>query len=327
MSKNISFLIILFNLFLISCSNSHEGTPVEINVDNTFGGDVITTTITPFSASFDNNWNNHITYYVANNKESLEKIINEIVKTHSLVYYYDYPDVHIGHSSYEKFYETIYGLEPDTYYYYILAFESSGTIRISPIKEFKTEEINLYITLEGSDVIWCGVNFMENRGDFIESQFIESQLFSKNSMPDANEETIPGEWRYPTKAELEQLSKICKITLIDFEKMFMRLTDNNGNNLYIPFTDQYYDPRVINMKGCAFPYSGGEGGLILNPGSHYGVRDERSDVSPIFGLYLDKIHEKPLSVTSDFYDITVTDVNGDKIQYHEKRGVRFVMDK
>ena len=304
-----------------------DGPTVVINAEDTFGGELMSPTITPFSVSFDNNANDNLTYYVSKNKESLEKIISEMVKKHSIVYPYDYSDVTFGHSSYDKFYETIYGLESNTSYYYIVAWEGPQTIRISPIKEFKTEEINLYVTLEGSDVIWCGVNFIENRGNFKDSQFMESQLFYKNSLPSPNEETIPGKWRYPTKAELEQLSKICKITLIDFEKMFMRLTDNNGNNLYIPFTDQYYDPRLVNMKGCAFPYSGGEGGLILNPGNHYGVIDERCDISPVFGFYLDKIHEKPLSVSSDFYDITVTNVNGDKTHYNEKRGVRFVMDK
>ena len=80
MTKYLSFIIIAFNLIFISCTDSKDGPTVVINAEDTFGGELMSPTITPFSVSFDNNANDNLTYYVSKNKESLEKIISEMVK-------------------------------------------------------------------------------------------------------------------------------------------------------------------------------------------------------------------------------------------------------
>ncbi len=79
-------------------------------------------------------------------------------------------------------------------------------------------------------------------------------------MPNPSEETIEGDWRYPSKEELEALSKICQVTLVDYIKMVVRLTDVKGTNLYIPFNQYYLADSTNGIDGCAFPYKDGTGG-------------------------------------------------------------------
>lgn len=67
--------------------------------------------------------------------------------------------------------------------------------------------------------------------------------------------------------------------------------------------------------------------FILNTTWEFGNVDERTVGSPNFGASLDEINERPMYISTDFYDIIVTSMNGDQTQYIEKRGVRFVMDK
>ena len=67
--------------------------------------------------------------------------------------------------------------------------------------------------------------------------------------------------------------------------------------------------------------------FILNTSWKFGNVSERTIGSPRFGVRLDEINESPMYISTDFYDIIVTSMNGDQTQYTEKRGVRFVMDK
>ena len=67
--------------------------------------------------------------------------------------------------------------------------------------------------------------------------------------------------------------------------------------------------------------------FILNTTWEFGNVSERTIGSPRFVVRLDEINERPMYISTDFYDIIVTSMNGDQTQYTEKRGVRFVMDK
>ena len=127
---------------------------------------------------------------------------------------------------------TIRGLTPNTKYFVIGVIEDwqGDMIKISSKKNIKTENVPSYVDL-GGDIYWCSVNYKADRQTFEPSQFNTQDLFFSYTLPNPNDEIIPGDWRYPTKNELQYLCDNCIVTLIDFKDRYVRLTNNAGLNL------------------------------------------------------------------------------------------------
>ena len=316
---------VIFSFCLTSCQDSPDRP--QINIDTEFGADLESISVTPISASFNTRFSSFYRVYYSEDKDALEKVINDIKKTGNLDS--TYPDnVSMLLSNERKSHITTYSLQPNTKYYYFLTTKYGGegkygAIDISKIKEFKTEEIKLYVSIEGSDVIWCGVNFIPNRGKFDENQFLQSKLYYQDSLPDPSEEMLEGNWRYPTKEEMEQLVENCSITFIDYDKMFARITDKTGNNLYLPFNEKFIANNFVGIPNCGFPYEYGWGGLFLESNSGYDYR-ENEFYSPFFGSGL---KNNKIYINDNFYTWSYINLQGKTVSGTNPRGIRFVMDK
>ena len=221
-------------MFLLSCKNGDE--PEYIIYCDDIGVSVMAGSITPGSVTFskDDRSIGKFIIFVSENKDSLEQIRKLpyiSANTPACIYW--------GRIDRDQLSKTIYDLKPSTIYYYFISQDlSDSPDRVSPINSFETEDINLYVNMGGS-IEWCGVNYLENRGDFNYEQFFSSSLFEPKELPNPKEEVIEGDWRYPTLQELQELSETAKVTMVDFNKQFVRITSAAGNNLYIPFTYRY----------------------------------------------------------------------------------------
>lgn len=341
--KLLSFIGLWF-MFLLSCQNGDEPkneNNVILNYAD-FGESIKSGSLTPIS----------VTVYVGSDsrdvcisekRDSLELVMND----------YDYYRYYDDKQSGVRFerplrygnYITFYGLKPATTYYYFATedgYNPGDPRKISPLHSFKTEDINLYVSM-GSCIEWCGVNYLENRGEFHWTQFLSTSLFSYKELPNPSLENIEGDWRYPTKQELQELSETCTVTMVDFNKDFVRMTNSEGINLYIPFsynkkgdswTDGYKQLMLI-------PADDDESGIyVLTPNLNLSKKvDELA-----FGYsvkcgeeltqYKLKIEKGSSNIKndeySDFFHWSYLDLsNGNSQQKHgdEKRGVRFVREK
>ena len=353
MKKNLFLTHILLMLCvtvsLTSCSNDDmdSNSKADILDYDGFGEVVLEGSITPFSVTIDViNGGRPRTAYISENKDSLEIVM------HNFDYYYpSYAKPECikrednEWSSYER-YITFYGLKPNTQYYWFLTedgYNPEDPRKISLIHSFVTEDMNIYCDLGGS-VIWCGVNYLENRGIFDNSQFLKSSLFGYSELPNPSSESLEGNWRYPTRTEIQELCDNCKVTMIDFRNQFVRITSQNGENMYIPFTYRYsMQTQSWGRKNLMlFPCDGN------NSFTYYGLCVYTPDISPLYNLsgYYIKFEEDltdyelkivtPSSTNvrdsnlSDFFCWSYIDATGTTEQRRhgdEKRGIRYVMDK
>ena len=322
------FLVGLLSISLCACNGKDEQLQTVVVTDSQdVDITVITESITPVSATFETTNSTYI--YASCERQDIEDVISQIKK----MGYCGYSDLEnrdlkfnlgIGDSNRK----TLYDLESNTTYYYIgVIYDGDNNIKISPIKKFTTSEIELYVTLEGCDVVWCGVNFLKDRYNYEESQFLQSSLCFKSTLPSPSEETIEGNWRYPTKAELTQLTEACHITLVDCELSLARLTDSNGKHLYINFT--WIVPDHFGWSAVCFPCQGGDYAMHLRIASLCVLGDLNYWMkgNPYFGNALDKLPDNDLFISDEVYQWNYTDV--DKIHHSGTTGraVRFVMDK
>ena len=318
------FLLGLLSISLCACNGEDE--PLQ---DQTFDVvtdskdvdiTVITESITPVSATFETTKSSYIDLYVSCELQAIEDVISQLKKMgHSNIENRDLKLLDINDHNRE----TLYNLESNTTYYYIgVIFDRDNNIKISPIKKFTTSEIELYVMLEGCDVVWCGVNFFKDRYNYEESQFLQSSLYLKYTLPSPSEETIEGNWRYPTKAELTQLTEACHITLLDYKLSLARLTDRNGKHLYINFT--WIVPDQMGASGVCFPCQGGDYAMHLNI-NPIGWSD-RMKGNPYFGNSLDKLPDNDLFISDKVYQWNYTD-NNREYSGTTGRAVRFVMNK
>ena len=192
----------------------------------------------------------------------------------------------------------------------------------------------------GGSIEWCGVNYLENRGEFDLAQFLSNSLFRYNELPEPTDETIPGDWRYPTKQELQELAETCNVTMIDFNENFARLTNGDGNNIYIPFTlEKKIDAWTYGShKLMLMPADDGESGLciwttdmnISDMGSKDRVKCGEDLTKYTLGIVNRSPHNKNDESYHDFFHWSYIDGTGGNSQRkhgEEKRGVRFVCNK
>lgn len=297
--------------------------------------DILPESITATSISI--YWNSFFDafMYISENEKEIDEVEAEIAR--------------IGHISYgfttcrngsldSRETNTFRNLKPDTEYFVIVYGElpdgKAYRVEASPKISFKTPAFELKVDMGGS-VNWCGVNFLEDRDIADYSQYLETSSYYFSELPDPQIGSIPGDWRLPTKDELYELCENCTVTFVDFSEKYVRLTSQNGSNLYIPFT--YHRETDWNYK----EYD--DKRLMLFPSDN-----ER------YGLYIDAPLVGPLSKLDprvkfgkklDYYKICVTEgiKNDDKFYYWsyldatvtpnvmrsatEKRGCRFVCDK
>lgn len=323
--------------FVASCDKSDTVFNDPYVLTENLGECVVEGSITPFSVTIDTRGNNRYAI-ISENKDSLEIVNNN----------YDYYSVYLpmdvkkeDSSSGGSYYVTFDELKPSTTYYYFVAYDYWGTSEKTPIHSFKTEDINLKCNLGGS-VNWCGVNYLENRGEFESSQFLKGSLFSYKELPDPASETIEGNWRYPTIDELQELCDNCKVTMVDFKNEFVRITSTNGSNMYIPYT--LYTPHEKNSNGLKqlmlFPSDEKEYGLgvwtnDMMPLSDY-WRDEFGhyvkfeEETKSYDLYIKKPVNRNTDREENFFKWWVYYYDSNSIKQigngDSKRGVRFVED-
>ena len=321
-------------MFLLSCQNEEPSTHNVILNYEGFGKIIRDGSITPVSVTINAGDTYYVSTVISENKDSIEKAMEECIRYGW--YADDVASVRVIPKGY-TFY-TFHELKPNTVYYYFVVEEglnSTDVLKISPILSFKTEDITLHVNMGGS-IVWCGVNYLENRGEFNNAQLISSSLFRYDELPDPISETIEGSWRYPTLQELEELSETCTVTMVDFSEKFVCLTSSNGNNLYVPFTYQklWDDSNDGYRHLMLIPADDQESGLYVSTPylsrSTYGVKcgDELEG-------YTLKIETRPsyiinLSDCTDFFRWSYTDSTGgssQKIFGDDKRGVRFVCEK
>lgn len=335
-------------MFLLSCKNEDEpkgGNNVILNYDG-LGESVIEGSITPISVTI-NLGHEHREVCFSENRDSLEMLMKDYDNL------WDYINSstprRINYKSVDSCYEslmvTFYDLKPSTQYYYFVTEHGWNSRKFSPIRTFKTEDVNLWVDLGGS-VKWCGVNYLENRGEFNISQFLLSTLYGQSELPKADKEEIEGNWRYPSIEELQELCDNCSITMVDFEKMFVKLTSNNGNSLYIPFTLHCpLESKSYGLKELMlFPSNQNEYGLYIQTiemwplenewdfkkyGYHVIFKNRPYDIESQTQDYKLKICTPTYNGT-DFFrwsyiDGTVTPEK--EIKGTEKRGIRFVLEK
>lgn len=340
--KNIKVITIIgvCFMFLLSCQNEEE-TIVNTDIFNYEGlkESVVEESITPISVTIDCGHDNR-KVCCSENRDSLEFVMNN----YDGCWYYDDPEwpacVRRDDPVTNTTHVTFYDLNPSTTYYYFVTeegFYPEDPRKFSPIHSFKTDDLNLQVDMGGS-VKWCGVNFLENRGAFNVSQFLSSSLFAKYDLPKTENETIEGNWRYPTTQELQELCDNCTVTMVDFRKEFVKITSKNGNSLYIPYT--LGCPPLENK-------SHGWKHLMLFPSneSGYGLSVDTPDLEPLsekwsyaFGCivkFKNEVQRYNLRISTpgsgtDFYrwkyiDGTVTP--DQEKTGSEKRGVRFVVEK
>lgn len=321
----------LMSISLCGCSGEDDNPSQDLNIlvdcqDINFT--VIPESITPVSATFKSLNQSYLDVIISKDEQMIKNVISQVKKFG----YSDlnYPNIQTVGLNYVSG-STIYDLQSSSTYYYVgvVADQYSNEIKISPIKEFTTDEINLYVDLEGSDVIWCGVNFLKDRHVYAkEYQFLESTLYYQYSLPSPTEETIDGNWRFPTKDELKQLCKVCHITLLDFNLNLARLTDCKGTHLYVPFTS--YIPNMFDSELVCFPCKGASNALglcasklSLGAFSWGGIMR----YNPYYGNALDKLAYDGLRLYDDVYRWRYLDNDNKEHSGTAKRAVRFVMDK
>lgn len=331
--KLISLIGVCF-MFILSCQNEEPSTHNVILNYEGFGEIIIDGSITPVSVTVNVGDPDYVSTVISENKDSIEKAMEKCVQ------YGWYSDnvasVRMTHGD-DTFY-TFYNLKPNTVYYYFVIEEgisSTDACKISPILSFKTEDLTLHVNMGGS-IEWCGVNYLENRGEFNSAQFISSSLFRYNELPDPGSEVIEGNWRYPTIQELEELLETGTVTMVDLTEKFVCLTSPDGNNLYIPFTYQkpWDDWNGGYRHLMLIPADDHESGLYVS--TTY-LRQYTYGVKCGYELegYKLKIEKRPsyiinLSDCSDFFHWSYTDSTGGSSQKKsgdDKRGMRFVCEK
>ncbi len=230
---------------------------------------------------------------------------------------------------------TIRGLTPNTKYFVIGVIEDwqGDMIKISSKKNIKTENVPSYVDL-GGDIYWCSVNYKADRQTFEPSQFNTQDLFFSYTLPNPNDEIIPGDWRYPTKNELQYLCDNCIVTLIDFKDRYVRLTNNAGTHLYVPFTSRM--PLYETLSGykelALFPCDKASGINVHSGSALPGLCNSNLQEKVFFGEQLNgySLRIRTNDYSDDFFhwsylDGFVTppvDRSGTS-----NRGVRFVFDK
>lgn len=337
-------LVGLCLISLLSCQNNNEpmvGNNPILNYEG-FGESILDGSVTPVSVTI-NVGDDYRMACVCENRDSLEKAMDEYVKLDC--YYSSVVSVKEKESVRGERLVTFYDLEPSTTYYYFVTedgFNSTDPRKIGRIHSFITEDLKLYVNMGGS-VEWCGVNYLENRGEFNSAQFISTSLFSYKDLPNPSEEMIEGDWRYPSKQELQELSETCTVTMVDFNREFVRLTNPDGKNMYIPYTYEKYNDYF--RDGCKqlmlIPADDEESGLyILTPDIRL---SHKSDVLA-FGYIVkcgEELTKYKLNMVkrssnikdnryTDFFHWSYLDETGDTSQRkygNEKRGVRFVREK
>lgn len=333
-------LTTLFTAFLSGCGDDSDPTkPAKVEMNSTaFKFSVIPSSITPVSASFKKDeeeeeyYVHKIEIYMSEDEEFLESVIDQITKVVDIEIFND----KLFRVDLELLYrdEDLTGLTPGTTYYMYGVARGYGVfdmhnytdyeVRVSPRMSFRTEDVNLYVDMGGS-VIWCGVNYLEDRIAYDDSQFLSQTLIGPRLVNPQNE-VIPGNWRYPTDEEIRELVDNCTVTLIDCSpsQRIVRLTSKDGTNLYVPFTFKYgYSTSPNKSTGYyklnLFP-SDKLNGLLIEykymAGKDYGNN---------LGTF--SITSQRYTEYSPFYYWSETLVNGHTASGVERRGVRFVCDK
>lgn len=278
--------------------------------------------------------------FVSEKKDSLEYLMNHFNPYVDVYNHYLPSGLSTFSRDLRKRYIIVEDLNPaTTYYYFVSTIYDDMTIEFTPIHSFETEHLPLAVDMGGS-VKWCSVNFDEDRKEFKSSQMFYASLFWYNELPSAESEILEGDWRYPTRKELEYLCDNCSVTLIDLKKEWLRLTSKNGNNLYIPFTFEESNDKYKNgpWKLMLFPDKS-RGGLYVKASnkSLYSIKnllDSDYHIPILFSSYYDSYgkftEECELQLTSDLFTWTYLDEEVTPPQTKRgdsRRGVRFVLDK
>lgn len=118
---------------------------------------------------------------------------------------------------------------------------------------------------------------------------------------------LGGKWRMPTIAEFKELFEKCKSTFDTVNNMVgIRFTAANGNNIFIPFTGEYYVSLDNNSLGTDGYY------MVAD---HDFTRDANTETPIKFGISNDSLPSMEVwGITSGMFGLTVRPVYDENIK-------------
>lgn len=251
----IGIFFVLVTAALSSCQKDETETVSVIITDDTeIGIGFIEDALTPNSCTFETFMNYGKYVVISPEKPVVENFIERVKETLDVSDLYEEYQQE-GNLSVQRFHKDwsnlliCYDLSPDTKYYYVTIDNVEWkSIVISNVKNFTTPKYDSMVDL-GLSVNWCGYNYVEGES---EMKIWDNDLYYYSNRPHQFDNMFQN-CRYPKEDEVKELINNTEITLVDYNKRFIRLTSVNGNNIYIPF-DREGTNKWQQDNLALFPY-------------------------------------------------------------------------